>query len=119
MINVVLLHRPRRPFGVAMSDSVQPGNNGAPLNPEQVVDFLRANPSFFVEHEYLLKEIKLPHISGRAISLVERQLTLFREQRDLYLQQLSDLIDVARENDRFFRQKQKTSHEFAGCQIFR
>lgn len=69
---------------------------------EDVVAYLRQHPEFFTEHEYLLNEIRLPHRSGVAVSLVERQLTLFREQRDRYEQQLGDLIEIARQNDRFF-----------------
>ncbi len=90
-----------------MSNQPQPSSADQEITPEQVAQFLRAHPSFFVEHEYLLKEIKLPHASGAAISLVERQLSLFREQRDRYESQLFDLIDTARENDRFFEKSKR------------
>jgi len=52
------------------------------LNRESVADYLRENPDFFVDQDELLRGLTLPHDSGRAISLVERQVHLFREQRD-------------------------------------
>ena len=39
---------------------------------------------------------------ARAISLVERQVHLFREQRDTLRRELADLIAIARQNDRLF-----------------
>jgi len=82
-------------------------NEQAALNAEEVAAYLRAHPDFFVEHEYLLGEIKLPHRSGTAISLVERQVTLLREQRDKYECQLFDLISTARHNNRFFEKSKR------------
>ena len=80
--------------------------NGGPAAAD-VVAYLRAHPGFFAEHEYLLREISLPHPSGKAISLVERQISLYREQRDKYERQLLDLIDAARENDQFFEKSKR------------
>jgi uncharacterized protein len=90
-----------------MSNQPHSKKANAGPSPDDVVAFLRANPEFFTEHEYLLKEIKLPHASGKAISLVQRQLSLFREQRDKYESQLLDLVDTARENDRFFEKSRR------------
>ncbi|SFM39106.1 DUF484 family protein [Marinobacter pelagius] len=72
------------------------------LTPEQVADYLRANPDFFVEQDELLRSLTLPHDSGRAISLVERQVHLFREQRDTLRRELVELVSIARHNDRLF-----------------
>jgi uncharacterized protein YigA (DUF484 family) len=74
----------------------------ADIQASEVVAYLRRHPDFFVEQDELLGELHIPHRSGKAISLVERQLNLFREQRDHYQQQLLDLIATARQNDRFF-----------------
>ncbi len=72
------------------------------LTEQNVVEYLRTHSDFFINHEYLLKEIKLPHQSGKAISLAERQVHLFREQRDDLQHELNDLIDIAKRNDQFF-----------------
>ena len=69
---------------------------------EQVAAFLRANPEFFVEHEELLSELRIPHQRGTTVSLVEHQVKLLRERNIEMRHRLSHLIDVARDNDRLF-----------------
>lgn len=85
-----------------MTDTVTTSEDEQSLTEQQVAEYLRAHPAFFIEHEYLLKELKLPHPSGKAISLAERQVHLFREQRDDLQRELADLIDIAKQNDQFF-----------------
>lgn len=67
---------------------------------EQAVhEYLSEHPDFFNRHSSLLGTLNLPHASGRAISLVERQVSVLR-QRDVKLEkQLKELIGVARTND--------------------
>lgn len=77
------------------------------LTPEQVADYLRANPDFFVDQDELLRSLTLPHDSGRAISLVERQVHLFREQRDTLRRELVELVSIARHNDRLFEKSKR------------
>lgn len=72
------------------------------ITEEQVVGYLRAHPEFFLSHDDLLREITIPHNSGQAISLVERQVHVFREQRDQLRKELGHLVAIARDNDRFF-----------------
>jgi len=69
---------------------------------EQVAAFLRANPEFFVEHEELLSELRIPHQRGTTVSLVEHQVKLLRERNIEMRHRLSHLMDVARDNDRLF-----------------
>ena len=76
--------------------------NQSTLTEQDVVEYLRTHSDFFINHEYLLKEIKLPHQSGKAISLAERQVHVFREQRDDLQHELNDLLDIAKQNDQFF-----------------
>ncbi len=64
-----------------------------------VHDYLQANPDFFERHSELLSALRLPHLSGVAVSLVERQVSVLR-QKDLKLERkLKELIEVARIND--------------------
>lgn len=77
------------------------------LTAEAVADYLRSHPEFFIGHEDVLAELKLPHNSGRAISLVERQVHLFREQRDTLQHELAELVAVARQNDRLFEKSKR------------
>lgn len=83
------------------------GTAQASLDDDQVVAYLRRHPDFFERHDELLRELRLPHDSGRAISLVERQVHLFREQRDTLQRELHDLIAIARQNDRLFEKSKR------------
>jgi uncharacterized protein YigA (DUF484 family) len=66
---------------------------------EAVRDFLQENPDFFERHNALLNSLRLPHVSGGTVSLVERQVSMLR-QRDIKLERkLKDLLEVARAND--------------------
>jgi hypothetical protein len=77
------------------------------ITEEQVVGYLRAHPEFFLSHDDLLREITIPHNSGQAISLVERQVHVFREQRDQLRKELGHLVAIARDNDRFFEKSKR------------
>lgn len=69
------------------------------LSADAVRDYLLAHPDFFDENATLLSKLRLPHASGGAVSLVERQVSVLRK-KDLRLEkQLKDLIEVARAND--------------------
>jgi uncharacterized protein YigA (DUF484 family) len=69
------------------------------LSDQAVHDYLAAHPNFFENHAGLLNSLNLPHASGGAVSLVERQISVLR-QKDMKLEkQLKDLITVARAND--------------------
>ena len=68
--------------------------------PEDLVhDFLQDNPDFFERHPALLTSLRLPHVTGASVSLVERQVSVLRA-KDLKLERrLKDLLEVARAND--------------------
>ncbi|MBD3656583.1 MULTISPECIES: DUF484 family protein [Marinobacter] len=77
------------------------------LSREDVAEYLRDNPDFFIDQDELLRSLTLPHDSGRAISLVERQVHLFREQRDTLRRELVELVSIARHNDRLFEKSKR------------
>jgi uncharacterized protein len=82
-----------------MSTQRQPDYIEDGLSEDQISDYLREHPDFFERHPTLLSTLYLPHASGGAVSLVERQVSVLR-QKDVKLErQLKDLIDVARAND--------------------
>lgn len=69
------------------------------LSEEAVHEFLSDNPDFFERHGDLLRSLRLPHVTGGTVSLVERQVSALR-QRDVKLERrLRDLVAVARAND--------------------
>lgn len=69
---------------------------------EQVAAYLKAHKDFFVDHESLLADITIPHETGKAVSLVERQVVVLRERNVELRERLTRLLDVARENDMLF-----------------
>ncbi|MDE1465264.1 DUF484 family protein [Spartinivicinus poritis] len=72
------------------------------ITEQQVVAYLEANPNFFLDNPDLLKTLIVPHPSGKAISLLEHQVNLFRKENKELHKRLSNLIAIARENDQLF-----------------
>ncbi len=72
------------------------------ITEDQVIKYLQQHPDFFVQQPNLLAELRLPHDSGGAISLVERQVAILRERNMDMRHRLSKLLDNARDNDRLF-----------------
>jgi uncharacterized protein YigA (DUF484 family) len=77
-----------------------PSNNE--LSAQDVASYLKTNPEFFIEQEDLLADLSLPHESGKAISLLERQVTILRDRGVDARQKLNNLLENARNNDQLF-----------------
>lgn len=73
------------------------------ISEEAVVQYLRTHPDFFERQAQLLSVIKLPHLCGGVVSLVERQVSLLREQNRQLDRKLLDLVTVARDNEHLSR----------------
>lgn len=70
------------------------------MNPQDVVQFLRDNPSFFDENAELLADLSVPHpTGGQAISLTERQLHALRDKLQQVQAKLAELVGFGEEND--------------------
>lgn len=82
-----------------MSTQRKPEFAAEDLTDHSVRAYLEANPDFFERHSSLLSSLSVPHRSGEAISLVERQVSLLRQKELKLERQLKDLIQVARAND--------------------
>ena len=79
------------------------------LSATQVEAYLHQHPDFFHEHLNLLEQMRIPHPSGSAISLISKQLELFRSRHHEMENQLTALIEIARDNDAsFFRMHKLT-----------
>ncbi|MCU7873290.1 MAG: DUF484 family protein [Candidatus Thiodiazotropha sp. (ex Lucinoma borealis)] len=66
---------------------------------DQVATYLNDHPDFFIHHDDLLGQIEIPHQSGAAVSLIERQVETLRGQLHESQKQLSQLLKVARNNE--------------------
>lgn len=85
-----------------MSDKPKDTQQKSRLSADQVADYLVEHPDFFVHNRALLADLNLPHESGPAVSLVERQVSVLRERNMDMRHRLSKLLDNARENDKLF-----------------
>ncbi|WP_293265559.1 DUF484 family protein [Neptunomonas sp.] len=72
------------------------------LSETDIADYLAKNSDFFMRHKPLLEVMSVPHETGRAVSLIERQTSLLRDRNQKLTIHLSDLIDIARHNDSQF-----------------
>jgi len=69
------------------------------LDADAVMRFLTMNPEFFMSHQDVLPRLRIPHPSGKAVSLIERQVSVLRGKCSTLENSLRDLISVARENE--------------------
>jgi len=77
------------------------------INEQQVAEWLAANPDFFSRQSWLLEKLYVPHQSGTAVSLVERQTSMLRAKAQTLQTHLSDMIDAARHNDGQFEKTKR------------
>lgn len=82
-----------------MSTQHKAGLSEEVLSEKAVVDYLREHPNFFEQHAGLLAILKVPHPSGAAVSLIERQVSLLREQNRHLKRKLLDLVQIGRDNE--------------------
>ena len=77
------------------------------IQEHEVADYLRRHTDFFTRHEDLLEELTIPHHeTGKAISLIERQVNLIREQKQELKRQLQQLTVAARTNENLLQRFQ-------------
>ncbi len=66
----------------------------------QLIGLLRENPDFLNRHPELLAVLEVKHQTGGAVSLIERQVDVLRQQKQTQENRLLELMDVARDNER-------------------
>lgn len=85
----------------------QQGVSQTALEEQTIADYLREHPDFFSAHGGLLADLQIPHHTDGAVSLIERQVSVLREQHLETKRQLHALVQVARDNDRLNEQMQR------------
>lgn len=81
------------------------------LSEDDVVRYLRSHGDFFGRHPTLLTDLSLPHDSGEAISLVERQVAILRERNIDMRKRLAHLVGAANVNDALFEKTRRFTLE--------
>jgi uncharacterized protein YigA (DUF484 family) len=89
--------QPTPPDEDTLAAAVESPPTGVTETDASVVEFLKADPGFFERHPALVAELRIPHASGDAISLVEHQLAILRGQLDDQRRRLSHILARARE----------------------
>lgn len=82
-----------------MSTQRNPKPLDSELSEEAVHEYLKSRPGFFERHSGLLTMMRLPHVAGGAVSLIERQVSVLRQKNLKLERKLKELIDVARSNE--------------------
>lgn len=75
----------------------------APDAGDAVAEYLRSHRRFFEDYPELLMELEIPHESGQAVSLIERQLTTLRKDNRRLKAKFAELVEIARENEHLSR----------------
>lgn len=86
---------------IAASDDIT--ESKSKLNRENVARYLRTHSDFFMHHSELIETLAIPHETGEAVSLVERQVELLRNKNKELDRKLHQLITVAKDNERVSR----------------
>jgi uncharacterized protein YigA (DUF484 family) len=68
-------------------------------NARLVAEYLRRHPEFFLQHEGLVTKLQVPHSITGAVSLIEYQNRLLREQNTSLRRRIRTMLQVARENE--------------------
>ncbi len=72
------------------------------LTEMDIIQYLEDHRDFFIGKDELLADMRIPHDSGPATSLIERQLVVQRDRNVELRQRMSDLLENARRNDQLF-----------------
>ncbi len=78
-------------------------NSNEQLDACNVIEFLKGNPDFFNHHSDVLSNLQIPHDTGGAVSLIEKQVSVFRRKCSALEDKLGELISVARENEQLHK----------------
>lgn len=73
------------------------------LTREEVEHYLRKHRDFFVHYPGLIETLAIPHETGEAVSLVERQVTILRDKVRELEKKLDRFIATAGENEKASR----------------
>ena len=65
----------------------------------RVIQFLQANPSVLMNYPDVFSSLSIPHQTGGATSLLERQLRLLREENQYFKAKIEELVEIARDNE--------------------
>ena len=82
---------------------------------DQVAAYLLLNPDFFESHPQVFEALDVPHPTGGAVSLVERQVAVLRERNRALTARLDAVIEAAHRHDDQYRKLFELATALAAC----
>ena len=67
---------------------------------QQLLELLKENPDILVRNPAVLADLEVPHQSGMAVSLIEKQVSVLRNRLKTSDKRLRELMGIARDNER-------------------
>lgn len=81
----------------------------------QLISLLKEHGDILQRHPELLVELEVPHQTSGAVSLIERQVTVLRDQLKAGEKHLRDLMEIARLNDRLAQSRHRIAINLLGA----
>ena len=82
---------------------------------QQLIELLKDNPDILVRNPALLAELQIPHESGNAVSLIERQVGVLRDKLQTSDTRLRELMAIARSNERLAESRHRLAINLLGA----
>lgn len=99
-----------------MSKVLTPNYDDLELDADLVRTYLEQNPDFFVNHPDLVTQLRIPHASHGAVSLLEKRQEIQRGKIIKMEEELNLLMGHARQNEIIFRAVSDMYIALVGCQ---
>jgi len=82
-----------------MSEVSAEARQSEAVDETRVIQYLQDNPEVLMKYPEIFSALALPHATGAATSLVERQLRLLRDENQKLKSKIDELVGIARENE--------------------
>ncbi len=82
---------------------------------QQLLELLKDYPDILVRNPALLAELEIPHQSGQAVSLIERQVGVLRDKLQASDHRLRELMSIARDNERLADSRHRLAVNLLGA----
>jgi uncharacterized protein len=82
---------------------------------QQLIELLKIYPDFLVRNPALLTDLEIPHRTGLAVSLIERQVGVLRNKLKTGDKRMRSLMDIARANERLAESSHRLSLNLLGA----
>ncbi len=82
-----------------MSEVSAEAQQSEQIDETKIIQYLQDNPEVLMKYPDIFSELAIPHQTGAATSLLERQLKLLREENLSLKSKIDELVGIARENE--------------------